>query len=167
MAKVKKSSKPIFAGKLATPLAKPPQSPLLAAIDLGLNEHAEERYKAELAHWRSEIGIQLFQKLELLLEHYDIAMDNEAKWLLLAFGLAKDFVPGFAIDQQGRSGAPEKWHVGRLVDLWMDIQELQTARGQTIAGACEILSRRTEWKPFKPETLRKACKRAINPRLFG
>lgn len=76
------------------------------------------------------------QKLELLMDHFEIAPQDKDAWRLLSIRLAECFVRGF---QDGaRPGAPERWGPAELASLRGRIDAI-VAEGHSVIGACRIL----------------------------
>ncbi|MBI4693430.1 MAG: hypothetical protein HY749_05355 [Gammaproteobacteria bacterium] len=84
-----KRTKPKYTGELAKPI---PRNKLLAEM---LRSPAPD---FSIDDWLNETHARLLRKL---LDHYKIVDDRSDPWLRLAYQLALDHVPGFAISEEG------------------------------------------------------------------
>jgi hypothetical protein len=101
------------------------------------------------------------QKLERLLQHYQIDRSNKNAWYKLAVALACDHVPGFeVIDKQRKGrGRPAKW---KDEDLVVQVCEIERERNRGIADAIRILQKRhREWKAYEPKALETRFHKAV------
>ncbi len=124
---------------------------------MGAGEKYQERLRQLQDNSAKTVKIAYLRKIELLLDEYGIARDDPERWLLLAFELARDFVPGFAIDNRKAAGRPPTWKNSlRLFYLWWDVQELRRKNNRlSVASACAALAKQPEWGKWSKSTLRR------------
>jgi hypothetical protein len=96
---------------------------------------------------------EYFQRLEALLNHYDVPREHPEKWFLLADALAREHVPGFRVAKPpGRRPA-----VQTAVDDMMILAELGDAElnGKSVANAANrLVKRHVRFRGRDPEGLR-------------
>lgn len=142
-----------------------PQSLLTAGVGLDELMQVGER---QFEQWRHEakldVIVQALQKLPLLMARYGIAAEADGKfskeaWMHLALYLALDHEPGFQVEfEQERVGRPSAWNGAMLGKLFADVYLLRQERAEagrplTVSAACQVLSRRAEWKRFGHKVL--------------
>ena len=92
----------------------------------------------------------VLDKLEALLDHYDVSKEP-GMWVMLAFHLARDHVPGFKIEQ------PPRRRLGkRTVDdltIFVEINRLVES-GKSVNSAAQILANRNTIKGLNKEGIR-------------
>ncbi|MFK7794608.1 MAG: hypothetical protein AB8B89_04600 [Gammaproteobacteria bacterium] len=95
-----------------------------------------------------EINEEINEKLSLLCEHYGLFDIEPQEKLLyeLSLSLARDFVPGFKLEN--KVGAPTKWSLGVLQDLYNTVNTLRSSRSPrgSVNWACIQLARQEQWK---------------------
>ena len=100
-----------------------------------------------------------------LLDHYKIDPDSNSRWLLLAFSLARDFVPGFLpVDSRPGTATPVS------VALVLEVDTL-VAEGAPIGQALQFLSDQKQGPyegrdPRSLETDYYKRKKRIDPGLY-
>jgi hypothetical protein len=139
-----KARGPKFSGALNEPIVG--THPLALAVLI--RKQPESVRKMVWKAQKDRITKQQVDKLRLLLKHYKIAPNDPNRFLLLAFHLARDFVPGMSVVDKSRRGrgAPRKWKGlgGKL--LVREIQSVNAERKKGIADAIRIVRRRhPEW----------------------
>lgn len=143
-----------YSGELNTPLEK--MQSVNSLTELGRESYAK-RNKEE------------YQKVKLLLQHYDIDSSSPDPFFYLALELARDHIPGF--NEKPELGAKKKWAANVLRKLKLDVEMLlisQSSDAKSVAAACRILCKNEYWgnfirenesnynSPNPSETLRKA-----------
>jgi hypothetical protein len=134
----------------ASPLDKPIRLPALLAVVL-ISNGASEAVHAELHKIKSEM---VMERLILLGERLGIEKNHPNFWFLLAFALAKTFVPGL------READPERRGRGRPrdsegIDLLRAVEEMVHRNPRMgVEAACEqLVKKREKWKGKKPKSL--------------
>jgi hypothetical protein len=117
----------------------------------------------------SQIEERMAQNVRLLFEAYKIQYRDPGCWLRLAFGLARDHVPGFSESQKG---APDKWDFGRHMRLFEAVEQ-EIAAGHSTSGACALLAAKPPFNQWGPrgrrpsaETMREAYYAAKKDHAF-
>lgn len=92
-------------------------------------------------------------RLDDLAKHYGVERGN-GHWRVetlmeLLLNLAQEHVPGFQRDTTGRPRAP----LEETYRFFCDVRELMV-KVESVTAACEVLAKRPEYKPAKPEALR-------------
>lgn len=80
------------------------------------------------------------RKLELLVDHYQVERGNPYQWQILAFRMARQFIPGFQITARPVVGAPLDWGPVELAGLFLEVEAL-TKQGMSAMDACRTLLR--------------------------
>ena len=135
-------------------LGEPIQKPLMFPFGVAPGDNQRERniaYKRRLLELR-------FEKLLLLLRHYEIPTSEHNQWLILAWHLACDFVPGMqVVDRLPKRARPrEKWGLELAHQLCDVIDTIRAEHpGRSIAHAIKIAQKRhpNEWGKYKASTL--------------
>ncbi len=106
------------------------------------------------------------RRLDVLLEHFSIDLDDDDKWYRLACCLAVTHIRGF---QQEPRGKDREWTASKMVDLYRDVErmrhddpELNEKRKKplTINKACGLLACTDEYCDHVQDTLRAYYNRA-------
>ena len=146
--------------------ARPTPETLLTA-GVGLDELmriGERQFEQWRANAQVDVIVQAMQKLPLLMARYGIAAATDGKfgrdaWMHLALFLAMDHEPGFQVEfEPERVGRPSAWNGALLGKLFADVYLLRQERTDagrplTVSAACQVLSRRAEWKRFGQKVL--------------
>lgn len=90
------------------------------------------------------IELEQLKRYLALLDHYGLNPQEPQSDRKLAMALAREHVPGFRVEVGGvppKSGRPLKWHPGRLVALWADVQFLlMEGHSKSKRNACRLLA---------------------------
>lgn len=139
--KRKRSSKTAFySGELNTPISKKPA--LSLALD-AYNKPQVERDKI-FQNENERISRRKRDKLPLLLKHFGIDDRDPDHWLLLAWRMAHEHVPGFQVIEgpKRERGRPSKWKGFQGKILIRDIEKINTERKRGVADAARIAVKR-------------------------
>jgi hypothetical protein len=121
--------------ELRSPIIRP--QPLGLLGQLGVEEFTAEKL----------LKSALWEKIQLLMDHYGIDDANPDGLAHLAFYLARDWVPGCQIVDEAppKRGAPRKITQLELVQLYIDIYQIHQERpDEPILCACKIYLRRNK-----------------------
>ena len=117
----------------------------------GLLPGVKEKYEADYAKWQQKCQEQLngftISKLGLLLQHYQISVDNPDRWLMLAHALAVDFVPGFSVQYKKSAGKKILWNSLLLAHLYHAVQQKRSST-LTSRAVCNSLAKSDPWKQY-------------------
>lgn len=86
-------------------------------------------------------GAEFLEKIPILFAHYGIA-DSPDKWMLLAFRLAAEHVPGFRLEPDKNRGRKKETDDKFLLQLYLDVQRkriTKNGRIPTVAQVCTTL----------------------------
>ncbi len=166
MHKAKRTAPDPLKEKIRPRRARPtPQSLLTAGVGLDdLMQIGERQFEQWRENAKLDVIVQAMQKLPLLMARYGIAAEPDGKfnreaWMHLALCLALDHEPGFQVEfEQERAGRPSAWNAALLGKLFADVYLLRQERTDagrplTVSAACQVLSRRAEWKRFGHKVL--------------
>jgi hypothetical protein len=146
---------PKFKGDLATPIRPLPPPRLPTVLAGGTPEQDKELWEKWRYQSAFKAGAESLKKLSLLLKHYEIPEDDSERWFSLAFALALDFVPGFAIDTRKPAGRRAEWDDIRLCSLWFEVGSLRRSNPKlSVSAACARIAKRPDWKSLTGSTLR-------------
>ena len=99
---------------------------------------------------------ELLEKMPVLFAHYGIA-DSPDKWILLAFRLAADHVPGFSLEPEKNRGRKLETDDKFLLQLYLDVQRKSApkhGRTPSVAQICTALIRGNSfYKDYASKTL--------------
>ena len=117
------------------------------------------------SHGKTRAGVEMFEKLMLLREHYDVEPGvGGADCFMVAWKLALEFVPGFQFEHVGlRTGrGRKKDSPATLLRLIMDVCTLIDERGLSVSSAARVLAKRKggQWHKQASGTLRNKFNRA-------
>jgi len=92
----------------------------------------------------------VLDKLEALFDHYEISKEP-GMWVMLAFHLARDHVPGFKIEQPPR----RRWgkRTADDIKILVEINKLVES-GKSVNSAAQILANRNTIKDLNKEGIR-------------
>jgi hypothetical protein len=130
---------PKFVGPLAAPIYEPPGG-LLTKQD-GLIKRVLDRQ---------------FEKMLLLLDHFEIDRQSDSCWFILSLKLARDYVPGMQVlsSPPPKPGRRRTWQAGLGEDLLHAVEERQSTHPSTLREALQYLRRTEEkWKRYPFQTL--------------
>lgn len=147
------------------PLDKPinlpakPTPPTL--LDEAENEYSRTSFDEKNRRWESECSAiyaeESLNKLQLLLDYYEIKDTSESKWMLLCLSMGKDFFPGFLTTTENKApGKKKKWNDFRLLYLYAQVSAVKKEKGDSISidQACRFLSKREQWRNLEWKTLK-------------
>ena len=137
--KSKRSSKPtIYSGELNKPISKAP------ALALALDAHNKPQVERDKIFQAENDRISKIkrEKLPLLLKHFGI--EDQDPWLLLAWRMAHEHVPGFQVIEglKRQKGRPSKWKGPQGKILILDIREINAERKKGVADAAAVAVKR-------------------------
>ena len=146
--------KPKFTGRLACPIER------TNSLALGLEAHGKSEKDATEVFRRENdrIANEIYEKFDLLFEHYDLKRDDANGWISLAYRLAADFIPGMRI-QVGtppKAGRPKKWRGPESLQLVSVVQTISRERRRGIPDAIRMAKKRFPnlWKEYDEATLK-------------
>jgi hypothetical protein len=137
---------------LSTPILRTHKLALALEAHGGSDDEVKGVYEDE-AKRQSE---EKLRKLLVLGDHLGIPFENEIdSWgVVIALALAEEFVEGFRVVEKlprkrGRPKGSGRVALGPLVDAVDGLK----ARGKSVKNACQILSRKPEWKQLNAASL--------------
>lgn len=88
-----------------------------------------------------------FDRLLLLLDHYDINPQESECWFRLAYCLAQEFVPGFQYGE--KRGRKDAWPVWAKTELALDVHDVVTKSQCSVEAAALEVSQGSRWGPLR------------------
>ena len=125
---------PSFVGDLAEPIwcDRPAIACVFDESHPAVAEACDKEYR--------RVTEEAVRKLDLLVDHYKVERGNPYQWQILAFRMAKQFIPGFRISARPSVGAPLDWGPIELAGLYLEVEAL-TKQGMSAMDACRVLLR--------------------------
>jgi hypothetical protein len=159
MSKAKK--RPIFTGAfedLSKPIILPPMPPMHAKkaseILLGTMDAIDEK---AVEQWRKEFVATVTKKscknFGLLFDWYGINKKDNERWFMLAFNMARDYIPAFSVVDEGKRGRPKKWDETKYLELYLNVNKKMREKGDNnLSRACRGLVKKNGG-PMSAKTL--------------
>lgn len=126
--KFESDKKEKFKGELSSPITipPPPQPPTR------LGNKTQEDYEKELNQYKGNtnvtVSIEHLKKLDLLCKKYNLKQDDDSRWLMLAYNLALDCVPGFEVKFKPDKRNNMKWSPSMHVRLYRDVERKRDSK---------------------------------------
>jgi len=159
MSKAKK--RPIFTGAfedLSKPIILPPMPPTMppmhakkaSEILLGTMDAIDEKAAEQ---WRKEFVATVTKKscknFGLLFDWYGINKKDNERWFMLAFNMARDYIPAFSVVDEGKRGRPKEWDETKYLELYLNVNKKMREKGDNnLSRACRGLVKKNNMYHF-------------------